>query len=436
MKTFEQEIIAESKAFLRQLYFDDTRPWVVAFSGGKDSTLVLQLVLELMEELDESQRKPVYVICSDTGVEPPNVQAYVLETLEQISAYAKNRGLPLSVDLVRPAPEESFWGNLIGKGYPSPTRWFRWCTSKMKIKPTRRAIELITKQCGSVILMLGTRYAESAGRNTRMRERIVSEKGLNSHKDIPNALVATPIAKWSTHLVWDYLLNHCNRAWGGSYAFLYDLYKQATEDECPVVLDLNTPACGGSRFGCWTCTVVKEDKSMQGFIASGEANLTPLNELRNYLKQARDDKQCRMPYRRDKSSGLGPFTFEMRKMLLKRLLETEKLVGVSLITDEELMFIQGAWDVDFDFEHTALRIAQKFGRSVEMPKKARFVSDQTDIIEALSQEYEVQPELVEELLFLANEKHPTLDAYGAKAGLERDVRELIEKAAEQALHAD
>jgi len=135
---------------LRDLYLADQRAWVVAFSGGKDSTAVLQLVCETLMELGSRARKPVYVISSDTGVEAPVVVTYLETVLAAVDTWAASALPMLRTTLVRPRIAERFWPKLIGLGYPPPTRWFRWCTTTMKIKPCRRAIEEISREFGSV----------------------------------------------------------------------------------------------------------------------------------------------------------------------------------------------------------------------------------------------------------------------------------------------
>jgi len=320
------DLIESTRQGLLRLYQADSRAWVVAFSGGKDSTLVLQLVYQLLVDLGDQACKPVFVICSDTRVEAPNVSAYLHKALKRIHSHATTARLPLQVRLVEPKPEQSFWGKLLGHGYPAPTRWFRWCTSNMKIKPARESIEGIAREFGSVILLLGTRIEESSDRGKRIRAREVTSRGLNPHHEIPDALVATPIVDWSTDQVWEYLVTHNPPPWGGSHDFLLDLYRQASGGECPVVLDLETPSCGGSRFGCWTCTVVKVDKSLLGFIHSGEHWMIPLNEFRNRLKEVRELADWRSPYRRDGSVGMGAFLPEKRQLLLQELLSLEQVV--------------------------------------------------------------------------------------------------------------
>ncbi|MBF0566741.1 MAG: DNA phosphorothioation system sulfurtransferase DndC [Nitrospirae bacterium] len=425
MKT--SELIEKTRAYLIKNYFSDSRPWVVAFSGGKDSTLVLQLVYEMVMDNKVKAFKPVYVIMSDTCVEPPNIAYYIESTLDRIKSHAGKEGLPFNVEVVTPAVEERFWAKLIGKGYPSPTRWFRWCTSNMKIRPSRRAIKKVTDKYGSVLLLFGTRLDESTQRRHRMEGRLYNERGLNPHDDIPNALIATPIADWSSDEVWEYLFNNNPPPWGGSHDTMLDLYKKASGGECPIVLNLNTPSCGGSRFGCWVCTVVKEDKSMQGFIDTGEEWLRPLNKFRNWLKEIREDTSMRMGVRRNKSTGPGPFTPETRQKILEQLLITEMEMNAQLISDEEIAYIQRVWSEDFDLSYSAYRISGTYGREIKnMRLPTTLSSKEQEILDGLLSEFEVQPDLIEKLLRLVTEDYPTLDFYGAKAALERDIKDAIE----------
>jgi DNA sulfur modification protein DndC len=423
--------------YLYRLYKEDNRPWVVAYSGGKDSTLLLQLVYELLMELGTEAKKPVYIVSTDTKVEAPNVSDYVAKTLQLIESNSRAAGLPIFTRLSHPTPDEGYWGKVIGKGYPPPTRWFRWCTSNMKIKPAKRAIEAVTQEFGSVILLLGTRLDESASREKRMKERQSNEFGLNPHHEIPNALVATPIADWATDDVWEYLFAQNPAPWGSSHDFMLSLYRQANGGECPIVLDLNTPSCGGSRFGCWTCTVVKQDKSMDGFIQSGEEWMRPLSEFRNWLKVIREDAALRMKYKRNNSEGIGPFTPDARKMILRKLLETERTVQRELIDDADLAYIQIQWTTDFDVAgNAAARIAAEFDRKVMTMIQPPLPDADQQIVEKLIETHELPQELIDKLLSLANHQYASLEARGAKAGFERDIEQAIKNAVKQADEAD
>lgn len=419
---------------LRDLYQRDKRPWVVAYSGGKDSTALLQLVVILLQGLGAQANKPVYVIASDTLVEAPNVSAYLADSLRQIAEFAEAHSLPIHVRLVQPDIKDTFWAKLIGRGYPPPTRWFRWCTSNMKIRPARRAIEDITLKLGSVILLLGTRRAESSDRAKRMDGRARTELGLNPHHEIPNALVASPIEYWSTEDVWDFLMSHDPAPWGGTHQFLFDLYRQANAGECPVVLDLNTPSCGGSRFGCWTCTVVKEDKSMQGFIQSGATQMQPLARFRNWLKAIRENSANRSPVTRNGQNKLGPFTAKARQMILEELLKTERESGLALISDEEIAQIQAQWHEDFDYSETAYAIALKYGREVTMKKPLTLAPEEDRILEEVAVEFGLNPDIAREMLDLtgklnADQEHATSLS---KPEYARALGRLVEQVAAQA----
>lgn len=341
----------------------DERPWVIAFSGGKDSTLLLQLVYEMLLCVGAKHQKPIYVIASDTRVEAPNIEKYLQNILNQLKKHADQSGIEISIHIVRPDVDQGFWGNLIGKGYPPPTRWFRWCTTKMKIKPVRKVVDGIVAKYGSVILLLGTRIAESTNRSRQIQNRKYNSRGLNPHHDIPNALVMQPIRQWTTDQVWEYLFSNNPPPWDGKHDEMLRLYRQANSGECPVVTDLDRPPCGGNRFGCWTCTVVKDDKSMKGFIDTGDEWMLPLYEFRSWLKIIREDEGFRNKYKRNGQRGLGPFTSEARIMILNKLLQTEREVGLCLIGDDELLYIQHIWSEEFDIMDSALRIAHKHHRN-------------------------------------------------------------------------
>ncbi len=361
-KILADAYLSETRAILRENFLADNRPWVVAYSGGKDSTLVLQLVYEMLLSLTPEQQKPVHIISSDTRVEAPNIEEYLQNSLMQLEQHARTSSLDLTVHLVKPEIEDSFWSLIIGKGYPPPNRWFRWCTTKLKIRPVRKVIDEITSEHGSVILLIGTRKAESSNRSRQIESRQYNSRGLNQHTEIPNALVLQPIMHWTTDEVWEYLFTHNPAPWNFDHDRMLELYRQANSGECPVITDLDTPSCGGSRFGCWTCTVVKEDKSMKGFIETGDEWMEPLYGFRLWLRDQHSKEELRNQYRRNDQPGLGPFNSEARKMILEELLKVEKKVGRQLISNQELLHIQDIWTEEFDIMHSALRIAYKYHR--------------------------------------------------------------------------
>jgi DNA sulfur modification protein DndC len=325
------------------------KDWIVGFSGGKDSTILLQLVFEVLLELPPSKRaRHVHVLSNDTLVESPVLQSFVDTILERVRQGALALDLPMTVLKTHPDSDNTFWVNLIGRGYPAPTRLFRWCTDRMKIRPTSAYIKTRISETGEVILLLGVRRAESAQR-ARSVKRYDNGHRLNQHNDLKGCLVYRPIAELLTDEVWTILLQR-RPPWGGTHRDLITLYRNAQGGECPFVVDNDdSPSCGTSsaRFGCWTCTVIDKDKSIQGFIDTGDYDhLEPLADFRNWLQGFSRDFGNRMKERRNGQDGKGPFTLESRRLILERLMDIEKEVNATLISPAEIKRIHEIWCAD------------------------------------------------------------------------------------------
>ena len=349
---------------IQSQYLEDSLPWIVGFSGGKDSTAVLQLIFEALSELNPSElKKEVHVLSNDTLVENPNVVRFLDNQLQRIEEAGKNKLFYhdpklFHVAKVTPKLEDTFWLNLIGKGYPSPNRWFRWCTERMKINPTSTYILSTVSKHGKAIIVLGTRKAESGNRAASMKQYEIPGVRLRKHT-LPNAYVFAPIADLTTQEVWAYLINKPN-PWGTDNQDLLDLYRSASDImECPLVIDDTTPSCGNSRFGCWVCTVVDRDRSMSNMILNGEEWMQPLIKFRDWLYEIRDNTEMREKRRRTGQDGIGPFTMDTRKEILERLLRLEGEVKQELITIQELAAIQGQWNYDGSFRFSVSEIYTK-----------------------------------------------------------------------------
>jgi DNA sulfur modification protein DndC len=250
----------EIRDSLRQLYLDDTRPWLIGFSGGKDSTMMASLVLDAVLAVPpEKRKKEIAVLCTDTRVEIPAIVEMVEVTLARMQKFSREENLNIEVQLLRPPPEQSFWVNIIGRGYPPPNRTFRWCTQRMKIDPVTNFVNQRMGHWGEAVIHLGARRSESSTRAQAMAGR-ETRNGLCRHPDLPRVWVSNPIEFLTTEEVWAYLLQTPN-PWGGDNRALYKLYANASNGECPIQIDTSTPSCGHSRFGCWTCTVVDHDKA-------------------------------------------------------------------------------------------------------------------------------------------------------------------------------
>ena len=100
---------------------DGKIPWIVGFSGGKDSTMLLQLVWQALKEIPAGLRnRPVYVVCNNTLVENPKIIQYTEDVLDKIEKAALEQTMPVFVVRTTPKLEDTFWVNLLGKGYPVP----------------------------------------------------------------------------------------------------------------------------------------------------------------------------------------------------------------------------------------------------------------------------------------------------------------------------
>lgn len=301
--TKQMPYVDAAKEHIKKAYKEDNRPWVVGYSGGKDSTVVVQLVFEAISEMPQEElHKKVYIISSDTLVETPLIINSINQTLRKIQDEALNRNLPFETHKVKPTYENSFWVNIIGKGYPSPNQQFRWCTDRLKIDPANQFIMDKVSSFGEVIMVLGVREDESATRGNVIRSHTVEGKTFMRHSTLSNAYVYAPIRNFTLDDVWNYLLNHPS-PWGDDNHELHRLYQDSSSGECPLVVDKtikeSAGSCGNSRFGCWVCTVVNEDKALNGFIQSGHDWMKPLLDFRNWLASIRDNRTKRMKYRMD-----------------------------------------------------------------------------------------------------------------------------------------
>lgn len=325
-------------------------------------------------------RRPVYVVCNDTMVENPIITEYVDDVLTKIEKAARNQDLPIFVQKTIPKIESTFWVNVLGKGYPVPNNSFRWCTDKLKIRPTSAFIADQVDEKGEAIILIGVRSAESSTRANSIKKHEIKGKRLTKHPNHHNTFVYSPIKELMLEEIWGIINSHPS-PWGADNSELFQIYADASSDdyECPtLVTNKEHSSCGQSRFGCWTCTVVKVDKSMSALINNGFGWLEPLLKLRDALESERNDIEIRMPTRRDGSKAInemGTYQPTYRANILKRVLEAQKIIQetkphVELITNQELIAIQVIWTRDLFFDKKVSQIYnQVFNIELDMKNK-------------------------------------------------------------------
>lgn len=420
---FERKSPNEIYEDVRSAYFSDERPWIIGYSGGKDSTTALQVVWHALEGTEKELGKPIYVISSDTLVENPLVYNHIESTLKKINEAAEARGLPFNAQKVYPKIEDSFWTNLIGKGYPAPYHNFRWCTERLKIQPANQFIRKKIRKYGQAVMVLGIRKSESKSRASTMEKHRIAGHRFRRHSSLSNAFIYAPIADWREKDVWTYLIQ-VPSPWGGNNRELVSMYRQTHSGDCPLVVDTDAePTCGNSRFGCWTCTVIDEDKAIKGLIENGEDWLRPLLNFQNLLRETMDP-EVKHKYRshrhldgrvytKDGGTELsrGPYRLSFRKKLLRKLLEIQKQIRengpnpeIMLIRKEELWAIRRIWRTKaHDWTDSVPKIYEEAtGKKLDLAESDLGVYNETDgeLLEEICGDHQLPPGMLWELIEL------------------------------------
>ena len=423
--TINKDTINGLMETIRNLYLCDDIPWVIGYSGGKDSTATLQLVWLALSELPRDQvKKQVHIINTDTMVESPVISKWVQKSLKTMDEAAEEQGLPFVTHRLTPAMDNTFWVNFIGRGYPFPRKKLRWCTDRLKIQPVNTFVKEQIAEHGEIIMVIGTRKAERARRAKTMAyyEKKRVRELLSPNQAMVNELVFSPLEDWNDNDVWVFLMQYKN-PWGYSNKELLTLYKGATADnECPMMVEKGLPSCGKSRFGCWVCTMVAQDKSMEAMISNDEekAWMTPLLEFRNKFGNEELDRD-RRSFRKMagylqgsyKQLHHGPYKKEVREEWLRDLLTIQKDINengpeefsdLELITLPELRNIRRIWVLEkHEFTDTLPSIYEEvMGKPFYDPEwiaPEAFKGEEWDILKEVVNELYPDEELAFEMAY-------------------------------------
>lgn len=370
-----KQLVAGTKSVILKMYLDETdkRDWAVAFSGGKDSTAVMGLVVSVIESLPKEKRtRKIHGVMSDTIIENPLVQAHMTKQARLINNYCEKQDLPISVTQVHRELKESYFVKVLGLGYPLPLNngRGRWCTHRLKIQPQDRHL----KEINPSYILTGVRKSESTSRANSIEKWSISEF-IGNHVSLKDRNTFNPIVNWAVQDVWKYLEME-GLSWGSTLS-VRTIYKDAT-GECgftnPEEVDKKAVEVCGARHGCWLCPVILKDKSTEKMSEKHEW-LEPLTEWRmlqlktygayNHSRKAYKEinekikATTKAGYNRKGTKmnvGQGTLTLNTRKYLMDELLATEKLVNrlrgylnlepITLISDEEIEMIKELWEDD------------------------------------------------------------------------------------------
>lgn len=314
-----QEAVRLAKRALEAALARGVDHWFLTYSGGKDSTAVTVLTLEWLKERGYPEK--IHVVYADTGLEIPTLHAQATRFLEAVRELHPR----VNTHVAKPNPEESFWVNLIGKGYPPPHNRFRWCTKRLKVQPMDRLVRSLE---GRAVIVTGVRFGESDVRDARMLLSCSrgGECGQGVWFEESRRLGAgylAPIAFWRECQVWDFV-NFVAPSLGYPTEALEEIY-------------------GGrdTRFGCWICTVVRQDKAMEKVVSTPQGSrYYPLAEFRSWLKEFASRRENRVL----RPNGVpGRLSLGARKRILERLMKVQAETGLQLLTWEEEQLITKYW---------------------------------------------------------------------------------------------
>lgn len=306
MPTFTSEDLPLANAALEVIdsVLERGHPIVVAWSSGKDSSVVANLALSAAARR-VAAGKPcprLLLTHSDTGVENPEVRALADGEMHKMAAFAKSVGIQLEIKVGKPLLYSSWPVRVIGgRALPSFPNSNGDCSVEWKVKVGDRLLKSafaeLAKDKGAAqpVLLTGVRMDESARRAANIEARGERHDDLWANEE--GRLRLSPILQWSTDDVWEYL-GYCHAGMLTAYSDFtatMQFYRDAGGSSCAVVGDMamakRQSGCG-ARSGCWTCVKVSKDESLQQLIASDEARygyLRGLGQLRDFIANTQYD---------------------------------------------------------------------------------------------------------------------------------------------------
>lgn len=260
--------------------------------------------------------------------------AFAHDFLNLIKQKAKKDKLPVQVHKAIPPIWHRFWFLILGKGYPPPHNRFRWCTDRLKIFPSARLIK--ERKNGHTVILTGVRFGESDARTGRLKNSTCADDnecgvGLWIEKSSKmDTYFVAPIAHWKTCDVWDF------------HHFVAPQLGWPTK-ELEHLYGNNERV----RFGCWTCTLIREDKALKNIISNEEwHHYESLGLFRQKLQEEARKSENRLPH---PNGHPGRLRQDYRQKLFEELQELQKKLNLTLISEEEIKAIKAYWGTENEY---------------------------------------------------------------------------------------
>lgn len=336
------------------------------WSYGKDSSVLANLALHaalLAARAGLVKVPPIVVAHADVdSVENPEIRALVNGELAKMERFARGLGIDLLLRIARPPLSETFAVRVVGgRGLPAFPDSRRDCTSSWKREPNGRALCALNKAFrgqgwAEPVVMTGVRRDESTVRAGAIQSR--GERSAQTWRDREGRLRLSPLLEWTSDDVWAYL-GLCRQGAIAAYSDFDEtlrIHQDAGGSSCVVVADAamakQAKPCA-SRFGCWACTAVREDRSLRQMIASDPQRygyMQPLAALRDFLSHSQYDwsrrqfigRTIRNGFITIAADGYGP---AMLAELLRYLLSIQKRTDIELVSAAQLIAIDARWSL-------------------------------------------------------------------------------------------
>ena len=343
------------------------RHWCLSWSGGKDSTATLTMLLHLIDEGRVEPPERLTVMYADTRQELPPLAISAMQIVEKL------RTRDVETVVVRAPLDKRFLVYILGRGVPPPNNnTLRWCTRQIKLDPMAKAMRHRVSGDGALTIT-GIRQGESAVRDRRIVMSCSKDGGECGQGWYQNLLpearglrgrVATlaPILHWRVCHIWDWLMWYAPTPAYGEWPtrMLADAYGGEEAEEI------------NARTGCIGCPLASKEKALEEILKLPTwAHLEPLRGLKPLYRELRKPaRRLRKPKPETRKDGtlasnpqrMGPLTFDARLWALGEVIDIQDSCNrlapsarfeVDILNDEEEARIRqlidaGTWPDGWD----------------------------------------------------------------------------------------